>query len=217
MDLLGKLSIKWPESNPECIDKSRLFYSASLQVIQSLSICPRLVGFVMNILAKLITKQVKVVPLITFRYMTLIFWKLCFSSTDKAGLETVDLIRSLSKEVSQRRVSTGSGFLQNFGSGFAYISGQVVPKTLSITNLAVSRYFKGKNPSRPVDVRHSKTPLLKLPSVCDHLSFLSLHYAGLETTESLARICQMLPGNSSHPSWYPELDSVPFYIGHFQA
>ncbi|CAH3190714.1 unnamed protein product [Porites lobata] len=42
-------------------------------VIQSLSICPRLVGFVMNILAKLITKQVKVVPLITFRYMTLIF------------------------------------------------------------------------------------------------------------------------------------------------
>ena len=28
------------------------------QVIQSLSICPRLVGFVMNILAKLITKQV---------------------------------------------------------------------------------------------------------------------------------------------------------------
>ena len=30
----------------------------TLQVIQSLSICPRLVGFVMNILAKLITKQV---------------------------------------------------------------------------------------------------------------------------------------------------------------
>ena len=81
MDLLGKLSIKWPESTSECIDKSRLFYFASLQVIQSLSICPRLVGFVMNILAKLITKQVKVVPLITFRYMTLIFWKLCFSSS----------------------------------------------------------------------------------------------------------------------------------------
>ena len=103
------------------------------------------------------------------------------------------------------------GFLHNFGSGFAYIFGQVVPKTLSITNLAVSRYVKGENPSRPVDVRHSKTPLLKLPSVCDRLSFLSLHYAGLETTESLARICQMLPGNSSHPSLYPELDSVPLF------
>ena len=75
-------------------------------------------------------------------------------------------------------------------------------------NLAVSRYSKGENPSRPVDVRYSKTPLLKLPSVCVRLSFLSLHYAGLETTESLARICQMLPGNSSHPSLYPELDGA---------
>ena len=99
--------------------------------------------------------------------------------------------------------------MHNFGSGFAYIFGQVVPKTLSITNLAVSRYIKGENPSRPVGVRYSKTPLLKLPSVCDRLSFLSLYCAGLETTESLARICQMLPGNSSHPSLYPELDSVP--------
>ena len=69
--------------------------------------------------------------------------------------------------------------------------------------------MKGENPSRPVDVRYSKTPLLKLPSVCDRLSFLSLHYAGLEATESLARICQMLPGNSNHPSLYPILDSVP--------
>ena len=100
--------------------------------------------------------------------------------------------------------------MHNFCSGFAYIFGQVVPKTLSITNLAVSRYSKGENPSRPVDVQYSKTLLLKLPSVCDRLSFLSLYYAGLETTESLARICQMLPGNSSHPSLYPILDSVPF-------
>lgn len=90
--------------------------------------------------------------------------------------------------------------MQNFRSGFAYIFGQVVPKTLSITNLEVSRYVKGENPSRPVDVRYSKTPLLKLSSVGDRFSFLCLYYAGLETTESLARICQMLPGNSSHPS-----------------
>lgn len=101
--------------------------------------------------------------------------------------------------------------MQNFRSGFAYIFGQVVPKTLGITNLALSRYMKGENPSCPVDVRYSKTPLLKLSSVCDRFSFLSLYYAGLETTESLARICQMLPGNSSHPFLYPILDSVPFF------
>ena len=97
-------------------------------------------------------------------------------------------------------MSTGSGFFAKLRQWFRLHFGQVVPKTLSITNLAVSRYIKRENPSRPVDVRYSKPPLLKRPSVCDRLSFLSLHYAGLETTESLARICQMLPGNSSHPS-----------------
>ena len=69
------IASQWAIPNARCnlLNKSPLFYFASLQVIQSLSICPRLVGFVMNILAKLITKQVKVVPLITFRYMTFIF------------------------------------------------------------------------------------------------------------------------------------------------
>ena len=38
--------------------KNYIAFHFALQVIQSLSICPRLVGFVMNILAKLITKQV---------------------------------------------------------------------------------------------------------------------------------------------------------------
>ena len=46
------------------------------------------------------------------------------------------------------------------------IFGQVVSVTarqLRITNLAVSRYIKRKNASLPIDMCHSKTPLLKLP------------------------------------------------------
>lgn len=103
-------------------------------------------------------------------------------------------------------MSTGSGFLAKLRKWLRLHFWESRPKDTKLTNLAVSRYIKGENPSRPVDVRYSKTPLLKLFSVCDRLSFLSLHYAGLETTESLARICQMLPGNSSHPSLYPELE-----------
>ena len=106
-------------------------------------------------------------------------------------------------------MSTGSGFFAQLRQWFRLHFWASRPKDTKLTNLAASRYIKGENPSRPVDVRHSKTPLLKLPSVCDRLLFLSLYCAGLETTESLARICQMLPGNSSHPSLYPELDSVP--------
>lgn len=107
-------------------------------------------------------------------------------------------------------MSTGSGFFAQLRQWFRLHFWASRPKDTKLTNLASSRYIKGENPSRSVDVRYTKTPLLKLPCVCDRLSFLSLRYAGLETTESLARICQMLPGNSSHPSLYPLLDSVPF-------
>ena len=98
-------------------------------------------------------------------------------------------------------MSTGSGFFAQLRQWFRLHFWASRPKDTKLTNLAAARYIKGENPSRPVDVRHSKTPLLKLPSDCDRLSFLSLYCAGLETTESLARICQMLPGNSSHPSF----------------
>ena len=51
-----------------------------------------------------------------------------------------------------------------------FIFGQVVSVTarqLRITNLAVSRYaIKRENSSLPIDMRHSKTPLLKLPMAC---------------------------------------------------
>ena len=46
----------------------------------------------------------------------------------------------------------------------------IIVKTLRNTNLAASRCFKMKKTSLPVDVRHSKTPLLKLPSVIEKQS-----------------------------------------------
>ena len=46
----------------------------------------------------------------------------------------------------------------------------MIVKTLRNRNLAVSHCFKMKKTSVPVDVRHSKTPLLKLPSVIEKQS-----------------------------------------------
>ena len=78
------------------------------------------------------------------------------------------LIVNLSKDVFERRTSTGSGFFSFLDSGFAHFLGQLVSiivKTLRNTNLGASRCFKMKKTSLPVDVRRSKTPLLKLPIV----------------------------------------------------
>ena len=66
----------------------------------------------------------------------------------------------------KRRTSTGSGFFSFLDSGFAHFLGQLVSiivKTLRNTNLGASRCFKMKKTSLPVDVRRSKTLLLKLP------------------------------------------------------
>ena len=75
---------------------------------------------------------------------------------------------NLSRDVFERRTSTGSGFFSFSDSGFAHLLGQLVSiivKTLRNTNLGASRCFKMKKTSLPVDVRRSKTPLLKLPSI----------------------------------------------------
>ena len=74
-------------------------------------------------------------------------------------------MRRLSKDVFERRTSTGSGLFSFLDSGFAHLLGQLVSiivKTLRNTNLGASRCFKMKKTSLPVDVRRSKTPLLKL-------------------------------------------------------
>ena len=55
-----------------------------------------------------------------------------------------------------------------FDSSFAQIFGQIISirvKTLRNTNLVASRCFEMKKTSLPVDVRRSKTPLLKLPNI----------------------------------------------------
>ena len=75
---------------------------------------------------------------------------------------------NLSRDVFERRTSTGSGLFSFLDSGFAHLLGQLVSiivKTLRNTNLGASRCFKMKKTSLPVDVRRSKTPLLKLPSI----------------------------------------------------
>ena len=77
-------------------------------------------------------------------------------------------IVNLSKDVLERRTSTGSGFFSFLDSGFAHFLGQLVSiivKTLRNTNLGASRCFKMKKTSLPVDVRRSKTLLLKLPNL----------------------------------------------------
>ena len=67
--------------------------------------------------------------------------------------------------VFERRTSTGSGLFTFLGSGFAQIFGQMVVimvKKLSNTNLVTSKHIKRKKASLIVNVRRTKTPLLKL-------------------------------------------------------
>ena len=74
---------------------------------------------------------------------------------------------SLSNSVFERRTSTGSGLFASLGSGLVQTLGQIVfirEKKLSNTNLLESRHIKEKKASLPVDVRRSKTSLLKLPN-----------------------------------------------------
>ena len=74
---------------------------------------------------------------------------------------------SLSSSVFERRTSTGSGLFVSLGSGLVQTLGQIVfirEKKLSNANLLESRHIKEKKASLPVDVRRSKTSLLKLPN-----------------------------------------------------
>ena len=71
---------------------------------------------------------------------------------------------SLSNSVVERRTSTGSGPFALLGSGL-FETLLIREKKLSDTNLLASRHIKRENGSLPVDVRPSKTSLLKLPIV----------------------------------------------------
>ena len=76
------------------------------------------------------------------------------------------IIGSLSNSVFERRTSTGSCFFAPLRRDFEQIFGQIVSirvKTLSNTNLVGPRHIKREKRLLPVDVRRSKTSLLKLP------------------------------------------------------
>ena len=77
------------------------------------------------------------------------------------------IIGSLSNNVFERCTSTGSGLFSFFDGGFAQIFSQIASitvKKLRNTNFISSRHVKRENTSLPVDVRRSKTLLLKLRS-----------------------------------------------------
>ena len=81
--------------------------------------------------------------------------------------EVWETIGSLSNNVFERRTSTGSGLFSFFDGGFAQIFSQIASitvKKLRNTNFISSRHVKRENTSLPVDVRRSKTSLLKLPN-----------------------------------------------------
>ena len=80
--------------------------------------------------------------------------------------EIRESMESLSNSVFERRTSTGSRLFASLGSGLVQTVGQIVfirEKKLSNTNLLESRHIKEKAAPLPVDVRRSKTSLLKLP------------------------------------------------------
>ena len=78
------------------------------------------------------------------------------------GFETLG---SLSSDVFERRASTGSGVFALFDRDFEQSYGKIVSlriKTLSHTNLVASWHIKREKGSLPVDVRRSKTSLIRL-------------------------------------------------------
>ena len=71
-----------------------------------------------------------------------------------------------SNDVLERRTSIGSGFFSFLNDGIVLIFSQILSirvKKLCNTNFILSRHIKRENALLPVDVRRSKTPLLKLP------------------------------------------------------
>ena len=77
------------------------------------------------------------------------------------------LLGSLSSDVFERRTSTGSGLFALLSRVSEQIFGQIVfiiIKTLGNKNMVASRLIKREKGSLPVDVRRSKTSLLKLPN-----------------------------------------------------
>ena len=78
------------------------------------------------------------------------------------------ILGSLSSDVFERRTSTGNRRFALLSRDFEQIFGQIVSvriKILGNINTVASRLIKRGKGSLPVDVRRSKTSLLKLPTV----------------------------------------------------
>ena len=78
------------------------------------------------------------------------------------------LVGSKSNDVSERRASTRSSLFEFYGRDFEQILGQIVSvrvKTLSNINLVASRHINREKGLLPIEVRRSKTSLLKLPII----------------------------------------------------
>ena len=98
-------------------------------------------------------------------------WIAQVSSGGRVNVLPQSFLHKDKSELKQRRFwvtqvnrKRSSSFLDG---SFAQIFGQIVSiiiKTLRNTNLEASRCFKMKKTSLPVDVRRSKTPLLKFPN-----------------------------------------------------
>ena len=76
-------------------------------------------------------------------------------------------IGSLSSDVFERRTSTGKARFALLSRDFEQVFGQIVSvriKTLGNINTVASRLIKRGKGSLPLDVRRSKTSLLKLPN-----------------------------------------------------
>ena len=88
------------------------------------------------------------------------------------------LIGSLSINVFERRTSTGSGLFSFFDGGFAQMFSQIASitvKKLRNTHFISSRHVKRENTSLPVNVRRSKTSLLKLPNNNNLMALITSH------------------------------------------
>ena len=85
------------------------------------------------------------------------------------GTLSLFLLGSLSSNVFERRTSTGSGLFALMKRDFEQVFGQIVSvkvKTTNKTNLVASKHIKREKGSLPVNMRQSKTSLLKRSIGC---------------------------------------------------
>ena len=90
--------------------------------------------------------------------------KVTRSKKTTSSFSCLRILVSLSKDVFERRTSTGRGLFAFLSSSLVHILRQIVSinvRTLSNSNLVVTSHIKRNRASLPVDSCHSKTPWVK--------------------------------------------------------